>query len=189
MHVSQVQQHPRWNEFTYHRECDNFINKEVVVKARQICSSAGQELQSSLDLKRDAIRALDEAQDVLILLPNLLVLRREMLEDDSGLADRSQGRDVRNGRVVGERAGTRIVQEVVVLGLQRHLSDGAAAGADREITRERWRVEVFGRYECKYETFAVNVQFRVSGCGTARRLRELWRGLRAEAAIAYRRTR
>jgi hypothetical protein len=34
----------------------------------------------------------------------------------------------------------------VVLGLQRHLSDGVA-GADRKIARERWRVEVFARYE------------------------------------------
>lgn len=100
--------------YTYHWECDDLVNEEVIVQARKIRPSTSQELQSGFNLEGDAIRALDEAQDGLILLAHLPLLRGEVLEDGRGLGDGRQGRDISNAGSIRECAGAGIAQEVVV---------------------------------------------------------------------------
>ena len=105
---------------TYYRDCDGLVSNKVVIETRQVGATALNELDGSLGLDAQAVTALDDMEEVLLLLEQLL-LGVEMLEDGSGLLDRGHGWDVVDRGIGGKSVNGGASEILLVFGVQSHL--------------------------------------------------------------------
>lgn len=79
------------------------IGEEVVVETWQVGPAAGDELDTSIDLDCNGILAVNQAEDVLLLLLDLLLQGVEVLDDLSGADEGCEcGHIVKRG-IVGQQ--------------------------------------------------------------------------------------
>lgn len=82
----------------------NAIGKEVVIQGWQISSASRKELNCSVNLRRKGVAALYHAEELLLVLLEVVDLARKVLEDLVGAIDGDECCNIVEGRVAGQRA-------------------------------------------------------------------------------------
>lgn len=99
---------------------DDAVSEEVVVEGGQVGRATCQELDRGVDFERQGVARLDGAEDIFLLLVQLVALGREMLDDFGGTVEDGGGGNVVEGGIVGQAGGAWSSEELQVSSLQRH---------------------------------------------------------------------
>ena len=106
---------------THDRNVNNSISEEVVVQAGKVSSATRDELDRGLGLDGDSILALNNIQNVLLLLLEVVALRAQVLDDLRRTSIACCGRDVVQRRVRSQQGRVRRSQELLIRSLKSHL--------------------------------------------------------------------
>lgn len=113
-------------------------SQEVVVEAREVGTATGQEAQAGVDLENNHVLAVDNVEDVLLLLGDLLLQNIDMLDDGSRARKGRGGRHIVQRRGVSQQRRAGRSQELLISG--RH-GDADEMCATRRGKRGGSRVE------------------------------------------------
>lgn len=97
----------RNERMAYHRQVDNTVGEELVVKAGQVSTTAVLELEGQLCLDGECVVALDDVEELLLVLLDLVARGVEVLDDVCRAVEAGEGGNVVQGRVLGQRGGAR----------------------------------------------------------------------------------
>ena len=106
---------------TYDWEGDGAINEKVLVNVWEVRSTAKGKLQGGLDLDVERTLALNSIENLLLLLLDLVALRVQVLDNLGWTIEGGEGGNVVQRGVLGQKAGLRRGQVLLVSSLKRHL--------------------------------------------------------------------
>lgn len=104
---------------TYNRKVRGAVREEVVVELGEVATTAGNEFDSGEDLDGDAVSALNNVDDLLLLLVDLAAKGSQVLDDLGGTDEAGVGGDVVESGIIGKLRSARGSEELLVDG--RHL--------------------------------------------------------------------
>lgn len=105
---------------THNWEVDSAIGQEIVVQSRKKGATAGEEFNSGVHVYGQSGTALNNIDELLLLLLKLVGLDPEMLHHLIGAIEAGERRNIVERSVCSERRRVRSCQELLVGGLESH---------------------------------------------------------------------
>lgn len=105
---------------TYHRQIDGAISQEIVVQARKVRASTGEELEGGIDFGSNGILALNHMEGILLSLLELVAQRIQVLDDLCRTVVARGRRDVVKRGIRCQHGRVGRSEELLVRSLQRH---------------------------------------------------------------------
>lgn len=86
-------------DHTHNGKRNHAIGQEVIVQAGEISSTTGKEFKRGMDLYRQGVAALDDVEELLLVLREVMGLAGEVLDDGRGAVEGDESRNVVERRV------------------------------------------------------------------------------------------
>lgn len=87
----------------YNGQVDSAVGEELVVKTGQVRTATVLELEGQLRLDGEGVLALDDVEELLLVLLDLVARGVKVLDDVCRAVKAGKGGDVVQGRVLGQR--------------------------------------------------------------------------------------